>query len=226
MKGFAPQPYPVLARMRYEYREHGQLTGVMENAWWESRWGGGRALGAVVEAWNHPRTPHRLRLYLRLTSDNAPVEMKQTLLRPDGEGDATYRCEAGRVLVAGEWRGVRFEEETPLPEGYTLAPWAVAADGLHFLPEWEAVGEQRRWVYATDPRYPEAPLLGRAVSFVAEALGDEEMTVDGVIWPTRRFRARYEEGPRRATDYWVTLEGYVARMWTEESGREVLCVRG
>ncbi|MBW3625871.1 MAG: hypothetical protein KY468_20960 [Armatimonadetes bacterium] len=223
-----PRAYPLLARLRYAYYEAGEALRVVENAWWEGRWDGGRALGAVVEAMDHPRTPHRLRVHLRLSPEDAPVEMMLSLLRPDGEGEATYHFEAERVVAEGVWDGEAFSSVVPMPPGYTVAPYCIAADGLHFRSRRGAPPVERQPCYMVNPKQPQAPLAGASVSFSAEPLGEETLMVDGHLHTVQRYRAAYAEEPAPPADYWVTEEGYPLRMVSHRrTGEpvEVACIR-
>ena len=223
-----PRPYPLLARLRYAYFEAGEELPVVENAWWEGRWDGGRALGAVVEAMAHPRQPHRLRVHLRLGPDDRPREMELTLLRPDGEGQASYRFEAETVHAGGVWNGETFRATTAMPPGYTVAPYCIAADGLHFRTRaGTALGGIQSY-YMVNPKQNEDPLQGRHVSFNKTLFGEDTLEMNGRSCPVKRFRAAYEGEPAPPADYWVTGDGYVLRM---ESRRrtgertEAVCIR-
>lgn len=223
-----PRSYPLLARLRYAYFEAGRELPVVENAWWESRWDGGRVLGAVVEAMDHPRTPHRLRVHLRLSPQDTPVEMKLSLMRPEEQGEATYAFEPDRVLAEGEWDGEAFRHETPMTSGYTVAPYCIAADGLHFLRQQSGNTAGECVCYMVNPRSGDSPLIGQAVPFHVSYGTEEPVEVQGRSVPARRFTAAYTEGDAPPAEYWVTANGYPLRMRSQRrSGEpvEVVCIR-
>jgi hypothetical protein len=208
-----PRPYPVLARLRYDYREGDGPLNVVENAWWESRPDGGCVLGAVVEAMGHPRTPYRLRIHLRLAPDFTPRLMEATLLRPDGEGRAAYHFEAERVQVEGEWNGSPVEAESSMPHGYTVAPHCLAADGLHFRDPRNGV----RTCYLLDPRREDGPLVGKPAAFTSYYVKEETIEVSGAAYSASRFRAAYESLPDRPADFWVWDRRFALRMTSSRS---------
>lgn len=223
-----PRSYPLLARLRYAYYEADHLLPVVENAWWEGRWDGGLALGAVVEAWEHPRSPHRLRVHLRLKPDDTPQEMTLSLLRPDGEGQASYRCEAETVIAEGVWNGEPFREETPMPQGYSVAPYCIAADGLHFLSRQRTDLPAARSCYLVNPKSSDTPLHGALVTFTALLRGEEVIEMNGQTHAVSRFGAAYVGDLAPPADYWVTQDGYALRMVSRRrTGErvEVVCDR-
>jgi hypothetical protein len=222
-----PRPYPLLANLRYAYYEEERSLPILENAWWEARLDGGCVLGAVTEAMGDLRSPYRLRVRLRLKPDGSPREMELTLLRPDGEGRASYQFEPERVRATGEWQGHSFDQSADLPAGYSIAPHCFAADGLHFFIA-EKDREARRSCYGIDPRRAENPLLGAASSFTFRYQGEENCRAGNAVFPARRFTAAYENAPDRPADFWVYQGRYPLRMdacGRKGTRRRILCDR-
>ena len=225
---FVPRAYPLLARLHYAYSEAGERLNVAENAWWERRPDGGRALGAVVEAMDHPRHPHRLRIHLRLGPNHSPMEMQATLLRPDGSGEARYVFHPEAVEASGDWNGEAFEDFISMPPGYTVAPSCMAADGLHFLKLPDGGLARSLNCYLLAPHRTTAPLLGQPATFSAQFVGKETVGIDGDAVPACRVRAAYAAAPHRPADFRLTREGYLLRMTAQRrdgASTEAICTR-